>query len=246
MATISRINLSRWDSVLGLLLLVAALLPVACASAAGTQAPTVTPATAPTDEHALTIAPTAAPQPAEGTPLIDYPQVVDKQRFVIFGTLTNRTANPIPNGTRLLVAWAGGGDPDYTYVFGEGTVRTDTNTFELAFTIPPTVTALNSSGLGVGFLFLTINTTLQGGSDMEDVPETEIIGAAEQYAVIYLAHEPARVRADREWAGNFHTGYNVGKGIDLPGIFDGFEPVNPSSVEIIVDSLNNLTFVNWS
>jgi uncharacterized protein YggE len=75
MATISRINLSRWNSLLILILLVAAIVSVACASDAGTLAPTVTatptaastaalaPTTAPTEAAALTIAPTQAPPP---------------------------------------------------------------------------------------------------------------------------------------------------------------------------------------
>lgn len=62
MATISRIKLSR---VIVLILLVAAIVTVACASDEGTLAPTVTaaPTTAAAEAPALTIAPTEAPQP---------------------------------------------------------------------------------------------------------------------------------------------------------------------------------------
>ena len=40
--------------------------------------------------------------------------------------------------------------------------------------------------------------------------------------------------------------FEVGKGIEIPdNNFDGFEPVEPSTVEIIVSDLGDIEFVNW-
>jgi hypothetical protein len=164
--------------------------------------------------------------------------------YTISGTLDNRTGAPVPTGTRVLVAWeVSSGSPDYTYVFGEGTVRANGAGFELTFDAPPPARALNSNGLGVGIVFLTTDTGLRAGDDVSRLNPAAIVGAAGQFAVIYLDRAPAEVGS---WAAKFQPGYNVGRGIDLPGSFDGFEPVSPFSVEIIIDDLENIDFVNWT
>jgi hypothetical protein len=64
--------------------------------------------------------------------------------------------------------------------------------------------------------------------------------------VIYLDRNPAEFGTNMGWVSRFKRGYNVGKGIDLPGTFDGFEPTSPSAVEILIDALRNINFVNWT
>ena len=49
------------------------------------------------------------------------------------------------------------------------------------------------------------------------------------------------------WLHDFPTGYSVGRGIGIPDErHEGFEPVEPTGIEITVDDLENLVFVNWS
>ena len=164
--------------------------------------------------------------------------------YTVSGTLDNRTGAPVPAGTRVMVAWeVSSGSPDYTYVFGEGTVQANGAGFELTFDAPPPARALNSNGLGVGIVFLTTDTGLRAGDDASRLDPAAIVGAAGQFAVIYLDRGPAEVGS---WAAKFQPGYNVGRGIEIPGDFDGFEPVSPSSIEIIVDDLENIDFVNWT
>lgn len=169
------------------------------------------------------------------------------EQITVSGTLSNKTSKPLPSGTRVLVAWVvSSGSPDYTYMFGEGTIRASNNTFTIDFNGPPPARALNSYGLGVGIVLLTTNTSLKEGSDVQGVAESEIVGAAGEYAVIYLDRDPTELGANIGWVSRFKQGYNVGKGIDLPGTFDGFEPVRSSSVQIIIDALRNIKFVNWT
>ena len=79
-------------------------------------------------------------------------------------------------------------------------------------------------------------------SDFEALRDA-VVGAAGNYAVIYTAVNPATVG---EWVTPFPRGYAVGRGVDLSGTFDGFEPVASNSIEIIIDDLDNIEFVNWT
>ena len=97
-------------------------------------------------------------------------------------------------------------------------------------------------GLGVGIVLLTTDAELQAGDDLGETT-SGIVGAAGEYAVIYLDSDPEEIGG---WPSDFQPGYNVGRGVDLPGTFDGFEPVRPSSIEIIVDDPENIDFVNWT
>ena len=67
--------------------------------------------------------------------------------YTISGTLVDRTSKPVPGSTRVVVAWVvSSGSPDYTYVYGEGTLQEQVGTFSLTFDAPPPAAALNSSG----------------------------------------------------------------------------------------------------
>jgi hypothetical protein len=133
------------------------------------------------------------------------------EQITVSGTLTNKTNQPLPSGTRVLVAWeVSSGSPDYMYVFGEGTIQEASNSFNLSFDGPPPARALNSYGLGVGMIFLTTNTSLKVGSDPQSIPESEIIGAAGQHSVIFLDRNPAELGTNIGWVSRFKRGYNVG------------------------------------
>ncbi len=166
--------------------------------------------------------------------------------FTVSGSVLNNTQAAIPAAARVLVAWVvSSGSPDYTYVFGEGSINASAGTFEVQFTDPPPRAALNSGNLGVGIVVLTTNASIGQGDDLEDFPLADLIGAAPRHAVIYIDGDPQNVTF-REWAHDFESSFNAGVGIKVPGSFDEFVPLSPSSIVLIVDDLQNLEFVNWT
>jgi hypothetical protein len=163
--------------------------------------------------------------------------------FTASGPLNNVSGQPLPAGARVVVAWVvSAGSPDYTYVFGEGTVQG--NTFRVSFTAPPPAEALNAGQLGVGIVLLTSGTGLHSGMRLEDAPpNTVLLGATGNFAIIYKVGDPV---AQVDWAGSFPVGFGAGVGVERPGDFDAFEPVAPTSLELIVDDIDNIDFVNWT
>lgn len=168
------------------------------------------------------------------------------QGFVVTGTIQNNTQAPIPPDARLIVAWGvSSGSPDYSYVFGEGTLDPVAGTFRIQFDQPPPAQALNLGALGVGIIVVTTNQSLQTGDDLSTASEADFIGAAGQYGVIFTT-TPAEAAQYRDWAADFEAGYGVGVGVQVPGDFDRFDPAASSSVVLIIDDLQNIEFVNWT
>jgi len=164
--------------------------------------------------------------------------------FVVTGTIQNNTGSPLPANTRLLVVWqVSSGDPDYSYVFGAGTVDANAGTFRIQLDQPPPTEALNAGSLGVGLIVATTNQTIGDGGTIDAATLAEVVGAAGRYGVIYVAPAGAQ---NPEWATEFDSGYGVGVGVDVVDDFDRFEPANPSSVVLIIDALENIDFVNWT
>jgi hypothetical protein len=164
--------------------------------------------------------------------------------FVVTGTIQNNTGAPIPADTRLLVVWqVSSGTPDYSYVFGAGTVDPGAGTFRIQLDQPPPTQALNNGSLGVGVIVATTNQTIENGGTIDDAGLAEVVGAAGRYGVIYIG--PNGVQ-NPEWASHFDAGYGVGVGVDVVGDFDQFAPADPSSVVLIIDALENIDFVNWT
>jgi hypothetical protein len=168
------------------------------------------------------------------------------REFVVTGTIQNNSQEPIPPDARVVVAWGvSSGSPDYSYVFGEGTLDPAAGTFRIQFDQPPPSQALNAGALGVGIILVTTNQSLQNGDDLTTVAATELIGAAGQFGVIFTT-TPEQASQYRGWAADFEAGYGVGVGIQVPGDFDRFDPASPSSVVLIIDDLQNIEFVNWT
>jgi hypothetical protein len=164
--------------------------------------------------------------------------------FVVTGTIQNNTGSPLPPNTRLLVVWqVSSGTPDYSYVFGKGTVDANAGTFRIQLDQPPPAAALNAGSLGVGVIVATTNQTVDDGGTIDDATLAEVVGAAGRYGVIYVAPSGAQ---NPEWATEFDTGYAVGVGVDVVNDFDRFEPADPSSVVLLIDALENIDFVNWT
>ena len=167
--------------------------------------------------------------------------------YVVSGPLDNRTGAPIPDGARVVVMWGvSSGSPDYSYVYGHGSIDRTTNRFTVTFDAPPPAEALNQPpGVGVGLVLVTTDPSLTDGRLPGNWDTSKIIGASGQHSVIYLAGSPAQLPAG--WLRSFHRGYNVGEGMTIPNSsFDGFAPVAADALKVIVDDLANIDFVNWT
>jgi hypothetical protein len=166
--------------------------------------------------------------------------------FTVGGTIQNNTQTEIPANARLLVVWVvSSGSPDYSYVFGEGTIDRSAGTFQVSMTNPPPAAALNAGSLGVGIVVVSTNGTVSTGDDLDDIPEADVIGAAGWYGLIYVC-DPADAAQVRTWAADFDGGYGVGVGEEVPGSFDRFVRTSASSVVLMIDDLENIDFVNWT
>ena len=165
--------------------------------------------------------------------------------YVVSGTLKDNQQAQLPEDIRVLIFWVvSATSPDYTYVFGEGTIDAENMTFEIVLGSDPPVEALNSEALGVGIILVTADVDLKEGIVPQDYDYYEnTLGAAGQYGIIFTNNKTADFEG---WPEQFPEGYGVGKGVKVPGTFDAFEPVDPSSVEIIIDDLDNIELVNWT
>lgn len=182
----------------------------------------------------LPIASACSPEPAgPSDPLL-----------TVGGSLVNPGGKPIPANARVIVGWVvSTTGADYTYLFGEGSVAGDR--FSVTFLQPPPAAALNSGQLGVGVVLLTADPAIRPGVHLEDVlvDPAQLLGATGRFAVIYATPDAAQTR---DWAAGFETGYGVGVGVQRVGDFDAFQPVAPTTMELIVDDLANIEFVNWT
>jgi hypothetical protein len=170
--------------------------------------------------------------------------VTAENPFVVSGTVHDLSAAPLPPEARVVVAWqVMSGSPDYLYVFGEGSIAPSGSSFEVRLPSAPPAAALNSFGLGVGVVLLTTDPAVRTGTRLERLPAGTTVGAAARYAVLYADRDPARIGS---WVTRFPRGFSVGKGVAGAGPFESFEPVDAGSVQLIVDSLGDLGFVNWS
>jgi hypothetical protein len=183
-----------------------------------------------------------------------------KYHLTASGTLRTDDGKDIPEDARVVVFWLVVTEPSYVYVFGHGTVDAQASTFEVVFDKEPPEEALNwfqGDALGVGMLLLTTDRSLESGilpSDY-DPDIDDWIGGAGQHAIIYIQGDLDLDEGDIgfaedagiEWLYEFSEGYSVGKGTEIPGArYEGFTPVDPSSIEITVDELGNIEFVDWS
>lgn len=178
-----------------------------------------------------------------GDPLV----VESDDHIVVSGTVDNRTDEAIPDDARVLVLWVvSAASPDYSYVFGEGELTDGGAGFRVELTEAPPSAALNNDRLGVGLVLLTRNQTIKPGDDLDSLPPEEVLGLAGWHAIVYVNGDPAAVANLVSWAGAFTTGYGVGRGVEVQNDFDRFEPAAPSTLQLIVDDLENIPIVNWT
>ena len=165
------------------------------------------------------------------------------ETFVVSGPLNNVGGQSIPANARVVAAWVvTSADPDYVYIYGDGSVQG--GTYQITFTAAPPAVALNDGQIGVGIVLLTSGTGLHSGMRLEDAPaNTVLLGGTGNYAVIYKAVETV-TRVD--WADAFPLGFGAGVGVERPADFDAFAPTDPAGLELIVDDIDNIDFVNWT
>jgi hypothetical protein len=163
----------------------------------------------------------------------------------VSGTIVNRSGAPIPATARVVVLWSTANE-SVAYIFGEGTIDRTTNRFSVTFDRDLPTVATYDGALGIGVILLTTDPDLRDGplAASADYYASTIVGVTGQHAVIFMGTDPSQYGAD--WAASFRRGYNVGRGVDLPGLFDGFAPVSFDSMQLIVDDLADIELVNWT
>lgn len=167
------------------------------------------------------------------------------------------------NANDLFVLWdVSSSNPDYAYAWGSGSVREGSISVRLSSR--PPVEALNSYGLGVGFLVTVHAGHLPSPGKFDfDALRDEVTGISAQNAIIYIDRalqdaaleqweqngEVERLeRARDHWMFDFPAGYGCGEGRDAPAgaVFDSFVPVSCDQIRIVYDDLANIEVVNWT
>jgi hypothetical protein len=178
----------------------------------------------------------------------------DPNVFTISGTLQNPKAITVPPSAKLYGVWSiSSGSPDYTYIYGSGTVNTSANTFTFRLSTPPPAVALNANELGIAYLIL-IDADLPEGKIDEDLDDSleaqgKFYGAINDRAIVFVNGSPDTANYGRSWVKdfNFKSGYNFGKGWYNPGSgFDGFTPDSGAIVLLIEKDPSVYTFPNWT
>ena len=169
--------------------------------------------------------------------------------FVISGHVRDPNGSLAGSDARVVGIWtADAGEGDYSYVFGLGDIDLEAGTFRMEFVEEPPSEALLGDLLGVGLLAVVDDSNLEEGLLPDDAFD-EVLGAAPRHSIVFKREDEETIEVLHEevpWLKEFGNGYSVGKGIEIPDDFDGFEPVDSGSVEIIIDDLENLDFVNWT
>ncbi|MCA9672102.1 MAG: hypothetical protein KC503_41190 [Myxococcales bacterium] len=160
------------------------------------------------------------------------------------GHVLARSGQAQPAHAKVMVLWeVSATSPDYIFKFGEGAVGG--NRFQLHVDTPP-LEALNDGRLGVGHLVLFNSTfTTPDGRPDWDVVKSNLIGGAEQYALIYRHPSTGGAEGSDWWLG-FPVGLSCGK-VTPPregSPWVGFEPVDCSTLQVI--AAPDVKLPNWT
>jgi hypothetical protein len=159
------------------------------------------------------------------------------------GTIQVRNGTTVPANARLLALWGvSAGSPDYSYVFGSGTVNA-AGTFSITFTADPPAEALNNGQLGVALLILTTDQTLGAGKVASTYTYPGVIGMTEDYSIIFTKNLSAELQKD--WPGRF-AGYGAGQVERNTNGFDSFKSAAFNVLKIVVDELAKIHPPNWT
>jgi hypothetical protein len=159
----------------------------------------------------------------------------------VSGIIENRNAATIPANARVVVLWnVSFASPDYSFVFGTGTVSPG-GEFSITFDGPPPAAALNNGTLGVGLVLLTSDQSLAEGQLPSNYSFPGLLGVTEDYSIIYRSGAPGL-----DWAAAFPQGYGVGEVQRASVGFDSFIRVGVDDLRLVVDEIQNLNPPNWT
>ena len=165
--------------------------------------------------------------------------------ITVSGSIENIKNITLTDNMKVYVFWGVySGQPDYSYVWGRGSIDKNNSTFKIDLTDKPPSKALNNNVLGVGMIILVDDSGLQNGILPVDYPKEKLIGIAGWYGIIYKADESLDLKI--KWVKKFVKGYKVGIGVEGERIFDSFVPTNENSIKLIIDDLGKIKIVNWS
>jgi hypothetical protein len=132
------------------------------------------------------------------------------------------------------------GSPDYSYVFGTGTVNQN-GAFSITFDESPPAAALNNGTLGVGLVLLTTDQTLVEGQVPSSYAFPGVLGFTEDHSIIFRGGTTSI-----NWAAAFPLGYGVGLVERSSTGFDSFSLTGLDDLRLVVDDLQNLNPPNWT
>lgn len=184
--------------------------------------------------------------------------------YTITGTLEVNPSFTIPDNARLVVMWGiSATSPDYEIIYGQGLIDRANKTFSITFNEPLQDAALNLSkdrlnGVGVGYIMLTTDPTLQDGVRLNG-NNAQVLGSVDNICIIYTKGDPKtwgynasnpttwlEGSCSGQWLPSFNSGFNVGRGIEMNCRFDGFTPVSPNGLKLIVDPRFDFHFPDWT
>jgi hypothetical protein len=159
------------------------------------------------------------------------------------GAIQVLNGTTVPANARVLALWGvSAGSPDYSYVYGTGTVNSN-GTFTITFDAEPPAEALNDGELGVALLILTTDQTLAQGRVPANYTFPGLIGMTEDHSVIFTKNLTGAHAAG--WPNRF-AGYGAGEVERSTTGFDTFKSVALNALKIVVDNLNNIDPPNWT
>ncbi|HET9425594.1 MAG TPA: hypothetical protein VFO55_09495 [Gemmatimonadaceae bacterium] len=159
------------------------------------------------------------------------------------GTIEVRNGTTIPANARVLVLWGvSATSPDYSYVYGTGTVGAN-GTFTITLPAVPPDAALNLNQVGVGLVILTTDQNLAEGMVPSGYAYPGLIGLSENHSIIFTRNLSPDLSA--KWYGRF-DGYGLGEVERSTTGFDTFKVAAPNTLEIVVDAMANIRPPNWT
>lgn len=159
------------------------------------------------------------------------------------GRFEIQNGTTVPANARVLVLWGvSAGTPDYSYVFGSGTVGAN-GAFTITFNANPPTAALNLNQVGVGLVILTTDPSLVEGQLPAGYAFPGLLGMSEDHSIIFTQNLSAELSS--EWFGRFN-GYGLGEVERSTTTFDSFRSVARDALRLIVDDRANLRGPNWT
>jgi hypothetical protein len=132
----------------------------------------------------------------------------------------------------------------YSYVYGSGTI-TSSGAVTITFNGPPPTAALNVGQVGVGLVIITTDQTLAEGMLPANYSFAGLIGASEDYSIIYTTGLTSETTAGVPWTTRFN-GYGLGKVERSATSFDSFAAADPSTLKLVIDAQGNINVPNWT